>query len=404
MKIFQIMTRLAVGGAANYGILLTSHLNRRGHEACLVNGTAGKDEGEMQDYLDPSLVDFRQIRIPELGREIGAVRDLIAFWRLFLLFRRERPDVVHTHLSKEGFLGRSAAIAAGVPLTVHSLHGTVFDGYFEGLKAKIFLALEQMLGSRCDCIFTDTELVRRQVIAYRIAPPERVRVVPIGLELDQFADLTPFRGVLRRHLGLKEGTRLVGLIARLVPIKGVEYFLEAAREVLQRRKDVHFVIVGGGELRSALTRRASELGISDRVTFVGFWRDLREIYADVEVMALSSLSEGCPVAVLESMAAGVPVVASAVGGVPDVVEDGVNGLLFPARDAHRLAEGVLQLLSDPERARRLTEAARRHVLVRYTIVASAAETEGLYRTLFPGPWKGPRDLALRDQNEAPARC
>lgn len=385
MKVFQVITRLNVGGAAVYAILLTSELQKRGHEVCLINGAADAAEGEMQDYLDAGMVDFPQVRIPELGREVKPIQDLVALAKLVRLFRRERPDVVHTHLSKAGFLGRLAALSSGTPVMIHSLHGTVFNGYFEGLKAKLFLALERFLGHRSDAILTDTSLVRDDVIQNDIAPPNRVLVVPLGLDLSQFADVSGFRGVLRKHLGLAPHVRIVGMIARLVPVKGVDVFLDAAKKVVDEVGDVHFVVAGGGSLHNELVERARTLGIADHVALLGFWRDLRELYADFQMLALSSLSEGCPVAVLEGMAAGLPIVASAVGGVPDVVRDGVNGLLFPSRDAAALAAGILELLRNPERARRLAEAGRRDVFGGFTIERSAEKTDHIYDSLQRRP-------------------
>ncbi len=378
MKIFQVITRLNVGGAAVYAILLSSELQKRGHTVCLINGAAGKAEGEMTDYLNPDAIDFRQVRIPELRREVDPLNDLVAFYKLVRLFRSERPDVVHTHLSKSGFLGRLAALATGTPVIIHSLHGTVFNGYFEGVTAKVFLRLERFLGRRSSAILTDTSLVRQDVIANDIALAENVRVVALGLDLEQFRDVSAFKGVLRKHLRIGADVRIVGMIARLVPVKGVEYFLEAAANVLRRFDDVHFVVAGGGELKAELEKRARTLGIADRFTLLGFWRDLRELYADFRLLTLSSLSEGCPVAVLEGMAAGLPIVASAVGGVPDVVHDGVNGLLFPARDVDALTAALIELLENPRRAQALAAKGRAEVFESFTIAQSAAKTEAIY--------------------------
>ncbi|MBI1859634.1 MAG: glycosyltransferase [Deltaproteobacteria bacterium] len=322
LKIFHIITRLNVGGAALYNILLADGLADLGHEVWLVYGTVESSESEMFDYMDRKEYRFVKRYIPELMREIRLGKDLIAFWKLFVLIAHERPDVIHTHTSKAGLLGRLAAWLLRVPVKIHSYHGTVFQGYFGGLASRAIGSFEKFLGQRCEAIFADTETVVKQATSRGVVPSDRAFSMPLGLELEPFADLAGFRGRLRRHLGIGKSTPLVGIVARLTQIKDVETFLRSVPAILKAHPETHIASVGNGELRMQLEEEARRMGIAERVHFLGFWRELREIYADIDLLALSSLSEGCPVAILEAMASGLAVVSTSVGGVPDVVRDG----------------------------------------------------------------------------------
>ena len=188
-------------------------------------------------------------------------------------------------------------------------------------------------------------------------------------------------GALRAELGLENGQPLIGIVARLVPIKAHEYFIEAATRIASQRADAHFAIVGDGERRAELESMSTGLGLADRVHFLGWRRDMRPIYADLDVIVLSSLNEGSPVAVIEALAAARPVVATAVGGVSEVVHDGASGILVQPRNADAIASGVLQLLEDPVRARQMGLAGRASVIPKYTVGRLVGDMEKLYLDL-----------------------
>lgn len=380
MKIFQVISRLGVGGAALYTILLTSKLQKKGHESSLISGQVSPSEGNMLDLMsvDSSL---NHIYIPELGREISPWKDLIALIKLTLLFLRERPDVVHTHGSKAGFVGRLSAFFAGVPVRIHSFHGTIFQGYFHWFKSRLFTFFEKLLALLTDCIFTDADSIGKELIKLSIAPREKIKTMPIGLDLSQFDHLAPFRGRLREKLNLAGDVALVGIVSRLVPIKGVDVFLKAAQKVQKEKPKVHFVIAGDGELRGDLERLCDSLGLRNHVSFLGFWQDLRELYADFDIVVLSSFNEGCPISILEAMASEKPIVASAVGGVSDVVSAGRTGLMVSANDPEVLANGVLQVLNHPSLAKDLARNAKKEVFEKFHIDVSVRHTEDLYLQL-----------------------
>jgi glycosyltransferase involved in cell wall biosynthesis len=377
VKVVRVIARLNVGGPAIHVILLSARLRAAGYETMLVKGTEAPSEGDMLDFARE--LDVRPVVIPELGREIRWWDDVLAFWKLLTLIRRERPDIVHTHTAKAGMLGRVAAWLTGVPLVVHTFHGHVFHGYFSPARTRIFVAIERWLARRTHRLVAVSERVRDEILARGIGRPDRFQVVPVGLDLKRFAECDPRRGETRAELGLPADALLVGIVARLVPIKRHELFLAAAAAVALRAPACRFLVVGDGERRDALERKARELGLGDRVRFLGWRRDLERVYADLDVAVLTSANEGSPVSLIEAMASGVPVVGPRVGGVPDVIDDGTTGLLVPPADAAPVAEAILRLLGDPELRRKMGAAARERALRLYAAERLIADVAALYR-------------------------
>jgi glycosyltransferase involved in cell wall biosynthesis len=318
--------------------------------------------------------------IPWLGREVTPLDDVRALVALIDLMRRERPDVVHTHTAKAGFLGRLAARLTGVPVVVHTFHGHVFHGYFGPLKTWAFIWMERFAARLSDMTLTISDRLRDDLIRYRIAPPERIRVVPLGLKLHPFVRVDDLRGAFRREHGYSTDTPLVGIIGRLVPVKNHELFLQAARHVHDRLPEARFVVVGGGERQPELEALASSLGLSDVVSFTGWRRDLPIIYADLDALVISSRNEGTPVSIIEAMAARVPVVATAVGGVPDVLRGGDLGALVPPDDPGALAEAIYATLRTRSSSH-LSEA-RAWALTRYDAERLIEDMRGLYVELL----------------------
>jgi len=315
-----------------------------------------------------------------LGREIAPLQDLRALAGLRRLVRAWRPHIVHTHTAKAGLLGRLAARAAGVPTIVHTFHGHVLRGYFSPAKTGLFRRLETRLAAATDALVAVSESVKQDLVDLGVARAEKIRVVPLGLDLAHLAAGLP-RGVLRRETGVPEAAPLVGMVGRLVPIKDVPTFLRAARLVRAERADARFALVGDGEERSALEALCRQLGLAEAVTFLGWRRDLAAIYGDLDVVVNASRNEGTPVALIEALAAGRPVVATRVGGTPDLLGDGERGRLVPPGDPAALARAVLETLDQSEAARRRAQAGREHVLARHSADRLVRDVDALYREL-----------------------
>ena len=315
-------------------------------------------------------------RVPSLGREISPVDDLRALGELAAIAREFRPDIVHTHLAKAGTLGRLAGRVAGADVIVHTYHGTVFRGYFGRAKSRAFVQIERALSHLTTRIVAITPGQRRELIELGIGDERKVVEIPLGLDLAPF--LQPLDGAhARSRLGLAADKPVVAIVARLVPVKNVSLFLRAMLSV----PSGFALIVGDGELRSSLEAEAADLGIADRTRFVGWQSDMRAIYAAADIVALTSHNEGSPVSIIEAMAAGRPIVATAVGGVPDVVRNGVDGLLVPAGDGDALAAAINSLVADPLRRDRLGAAARTSVHPRFDASRLVAEITRLYESL-----------------------
>jgi glycosyltransferase involved in cell wall biosynthesis len=380
IKILRIIARLNIGGPAIHTILLTAGLNNERFESTLVTGVEGKYEGNMLDLAAAKGV--QPIIIPQLKRNVDPLGGLITLVKLYRLMRHERPHIVHTHTATAGLLGRLAARLAGVPVILHTFHGHVLRGYFGPIPSKALVWMERILARLSHRIVTVSEGQRRELAGYGIAPLEKITVVPLGFELEDLLACESHRGGLRRELGLTYGDKLVGIIARLVPIKNHRLFLQAAQVVAEAVPQARFLVVGDGELREELETYARDLGLDGKALFTGWLRDLPRLYADLDVVALTSINEGTPVSLIEGMAAAVPVVATAVGGVPDVVVDGETGYLVQEGDVKGMAEAIIELLREPERARQMGQQGRETVYPRFASHTLIANVEGLYGDLL----------------------
>jgi glycosyltransferase involved in cell wall biosynthesis len=378
IRVVRIIARLNIGGPAIHSTLLHERLNRDRFESTLVTGTEEAGEG---NYLELHGRTANVEIIPDLGREIRPLRDLQTLSRLVSLMRRIKPHVVHTHTAKAGAVGRAAAILAGVPAIVHTYHGHVLRGYFSPAKTAVYRGIERSLAWRTDRLLAVTTRVRDELIALGVGKASQYRAVPLGFDLAPLLAAERRRGELRAELGMGAAP-LIGIVARLVPIKAHEVFLAAAAAVRQQVPAARFLVVGDGELRQTLEQQTAALGLTDAVRFLGWRADIDRLYADIDVVALTSRNEGSPVALIEAMAAGVPVVSTEVGGVADVVEHGVSGLLAPMDDAAGIATHILTLLADPVMRRTMGQHGRAKVAATYDAGRLVSDIETLYEDLI----------------------
>jgi len=382
IRILRVIARLNVGGPARHVALLNAGMDTdRRFRSWLVTGTENPSEGTLLDYAQARGVE--PVVIPEIfGQASLTPRDLVALAKLTALTRRLRPHVVHTHTAKAGFLGRLAARAAGVPVILHTYHGHVLSGYYSQAKTRALQLMERGLAHLSDQLIAVSDRVRDDLVQFGVAPAERFRVVPLGLDLAPLFDVSAQRGVLRRELGVALDAPLVGIVGRLFPIKNHALFLDAAARLLAEQPDARFVIVGDGALRGELEARAEQPDLAGRVYFTGWRHDLATIYADLDVLAVSSRNEGTPVSAIEAMAAGCAVVATRVGGLPDLIADGRTGTLVPADDPTALSSAIGQTLTDPVGSRTIRAAARADVEHRFMATRLVDEMKALYLHLL----------------------
>lgn len=394
IKVVRVIARLNIGGPAIHVTTLTAGLDPSRFESLLVTGTENPGEGSL---LDAALArGIRPVVIPEIVGEASLkLRDFKALVALYRLMRTERPQIVHTHTAKAGFLGRLAARLAGVPIILHTFHGHVLHGYYGPMKTHLLRRMERALACMTDRIIAVSEQVKADLVGYGIARPEKISVIHLGFDLGPFLNSAAYGGAFRRELGLGNGTRLVGIVGRVFPIKNHRLFLDAAAQVAGEEGHARFVVVGDGILRPEMEAHARRLGIADRVVFTGWRRDLPRIYPDLDVLVVSSKNEGTPVSAIEAMASGRPVVATRVGGLPDLIDDGKTGCLVPSEDAPALAAAILRVLRDPDAAHRMGEAARALVRERFQAERLVGDLEGLYVKLLEE--KGIRAVRPRSQ-------
>ncbi len=379
LRIAIVIARLNVGGPATHVIELAAGLPHGRFTVRLIAGREGRGETGMHYLAEEKGV--RPEIVPALSPHLGP-SDLIAFFQLLKIFRSWKPDVVHTHTAKAGAVGRAAARCAGVPVVVHTLHGHVLRGYFPRPVEGIFRNIERGLTRITDRIVTLSPALKADLVEMGIAGPEKIDVIPLGMDLDPLLGCDSRRNELRAELGIGAEEPLVGTVGRLVPIKNHRLFLEAARSMVDSGLPARFVVVGDGELRDSLRVFASELGIADRVCFLGWRKDMVPVYAGLDLLALTSDNEGTPVAVIEAMAAGVPVVATAVGGVPDVVRDGETGRLVPAGDSEAMFQAWRTALGEKTPTEQMRVRARREVEERFGRERMLSAMASLYETLI----------------------
>jgi glycosyltransferase involved in cell wall biosynthesis len=381
IKIVRVIARLNIGGPAVHVTNLCAGLDPAAFESILVTGTENPGEGSLLDLARGHGVE--PVIIPEIVGELTLnQRDLRGLIALYRFMRRERPHVVHTHTAKAGVLGRLAARLARVPVIVHTYHGHVLHGYYGAAQSWLLRRMEQVLALASDQLVAVSEQVKRDLVVYRVASPGKIRVIPLGLDLKPLLDSRTNCGQLRRELGLSLETPLVGIVGRIFPIKNHRLFLGAAAHILGELPAARFVVVGDGVLRPAMEDHTRALGIRDRVFFTGWRRDLPHIYPDLDLLVVSSNNEGTPVSAIEAMAAGCPVVATRVGGLPDLVTDGETGYLVPPGDAPALAATVARLLRDADLRLALGSAARASVAERFAVDRLVRDVEDLYDELL----------------------
>jgi glycosyltransferase involved in cell wall biosynthesis len=381
IKILHIIARLCVSGAVIHVVDLSADLNPLGFESLLVAGRENPGEGSMLEYaLSRSI---QPVLIPEMVAEFSIKpQDLQALIKLYRLIREQKPHIVNTHTAKAGFLGRIAAYMARVPVIIHTYHGHVLHGYYGQMKNDVLRRMERTVSHLTDCIIAVDPQVKRDLVSYRVAPPEKIVVIPYGLHLEPYLACEVHQGKFRRELGLPAEAKLVGIVGRIFPIKNHRLFLDAATLIVQQDPRTRFVIVGDGILRPEMEDYAQRMGIADKITFTGWRQDLPRVYADLDLLAVTSNNEGTPFTAIEAMAAGCPVVATRVGGLPDLINEGQTGYLVPPGDAYAVAEAMLRLLHAPEIARHMGQAARARVKDGFEVRRLIQDTGQLYLQLF----------------------
>lgn len=354
IRVVHIITRFDKGGSAENTFLTLRDLDLRRYEQFLLCGPPTAVEEEGQAVADNLAVLARRgvgvTIVPSLAREIAPLRDLRAFFHLHSLLCHLRPSICHTHTSKAGILGRWAAKMARVPIVIHTPHGHVFWGYFGPFKTRMFVLLERLTAKITDRIVTLTNQEKEDHLHFRIATPEKFAVIHSGIDAAVLGDAEKAgegAAGLRTALRIPPGCPVVGTVGRLTDVKGHTFLIRAVARIHRQGRKISLIIVGDGELRQVLEEEARRLGIGDNIVFAGWRRNVPVWLALLDIFVFPSLNEGMGKAIVEAMAVGKPVIASATGGILDLVDHGVNGLLVPPGDEEALARAIMHLLDEP---------------------------------------------------------
>jgi glycosyltransferase involved in cell wall biosynthesis len=391
-KIIHIITRLDMGGSAQNTLLTALSHDPQRCSLILIKGSTGESamteaEGQLviSQLANAEKLGIEVIDLPSLVRRISPVNDLKAFISIFLLLRRSKPDIVHTHTSKAGILGRLAAWLARVPTIIHTPHGHVFYGHFGRLLSRIFLQMEKLLGKITHHHIALTPEEGNDYLNLGVAKSKNISVIHSGVDLNCFKRSATESNPKRNELGISADSLVVGYVGWLIPIKGVTYLVDAMAEVVQLHPNSLLVLVGKGDEKGEeeikLRERVASLGLTDRVRFLGWRPDVNEIMGCFDIFVLPSLNEGMGRVLVEAMSAGLPIVASRVGGIPDLVKHGENGLLVPPANAGALEQAISDLLSDKSRRKHMGETGKK-MCRPYSVEAMVDKIDNLYSKLL----------------------
>jgi glycosyltransferase involved in cell wall biosynthesis len=347
--VLRLISRLVVGGPAHHVCLLTARLEPCLFSSWLAHGQSA--HGERSNLELAHQFGIEPISIAALKRQPG-LADFRALLQIRRLLHDIRPHLIHTHTAKAGGLGRLAGLlgrpfGGDRPRLIHTFHGHVFNGYFGRYASRAAVIAERRLAHLSDAIVVVSERVKREITdKYRVAPPAKVHVVPLGFDFGWTGRIERQRGWLRARFGIPAGSPIIGNVGRLTEVKNLPLMLEGFRRfALGSDREAHLVLFGDGTMRTALEAQAQRAGIAQQVHFAGWELDRARIYSDLDAVCLTSINEGTPVALIEAIAAGVPVVATDVGGVRDVVADGIDGEVIPSHDVDALVAAVRRIAS-----------------------------------------------------------
>lgn len=365
-RVLNIINRFNLGGQIYSAVYLTRYL-KPDFETLLIGGQ--KDDSEDSSEFIARDIGVEPIIIPEMRREINFRNDYIAYNKIKDIINDFKPDIVHTHASKAGMLGRKAALSCNVPILVHTFHGHVFHSYFNVYKSKFFQKIEKNLAKKTTKIIALSEQQKHELCdVYKIAPKNKVQVIPLGFDLDKFQDNIDLkRKLFRKDYNIDENEVAIGIIGRLVPIKNHDLFLEAIKKIVKRtNKNIRIFIVGDGESRDSLISKAKELNLDfvqngeskkkkATITFTSWITNIDYVYAGLDIVTLTSLNEGTPVSLIEAQASNTAIVSTNVGGIENIVIPNETALLSRNGNLDDFSEKLLNVIEDDDLRNRLSK-------------------------------------------------
>lgn len=383
IKVLRIINRFNLGGPVWNVSYLSKHLPEN-YQTLLVGGVSDVSEGDA--LFIPKEMDLEPLVLVSMSRNVRFLGDIKAFFELLKIIRAYKPDIVHTHASKAGALGRLAAYLCGTKVIVHTFHGNVFKGYFNRSVTWVFIRIERILARMSDQIIAISEMQKQELtITYNLAPASKVSVVPLGFDLLKFAPTPEKRKRLRGEWGLAEAEIAIGIIGRLTPIKNHTLFIDAAMLALKSAViPFRFFIVGDGELREEIQDYIAEKGAEygRYFTFTSWVKKMEDFYPLLDLVCLCSLNEGTPVSLIEAQASGIPVVTTNVGGVQNIVLNGQTGTIVNDFDAQTFAQSILDIVQNEKLHAQMSQKAIKFVLQNFSVEKLIHNTDELYTKIL----------------------
>lgn len=389
-RILRIINRFNLGGPTFNAAYLTRYLEPE-FETMLIGGTRDASEDSSEFIVEK--LGLEPVIIPEMKRSISFSDDRATYKKIKEIIREFKPDIVHTHASKAGAIGRLAAHKMKVPVIVHTFHGHVFHSYFGKPKTMMYKKIERYLAKRSHAIVAISPIQKRELTdEHNICPPEKMHVIPLGFDLSHFReDREVKRRRFRERYKVKDDEIVLSITGRLVPVKNHALFLEVLKKVLDGTEvPVKAFIVGDGELREELEAQATALQIpfadgpdeNARLIFTSWLKNIDEVNAGSDIAVLTSLNEGTPVTLIEAQASSLPIVTTEVGGIRDIVLPDETAFLRPKDDADGLANDLLKLIHNPALRSQMSTSGWEHVKERFHYMRLCRDMSALYRQLL----------------------
>jgi glycosyltransferase involved in cell wall biosynthesis len=384
IKILRIINRFNIGGPTYNATFLSAFLGDE-YETMLVGGLP--DEGESDSLFILDKYGVKPVLIEEMVRKPSLKSDRLAYKRIKQIILDFQPDIVHTHASKAGALGRKAANACGVPVIVHTFHGHVFHSYFGKLKTTLFKYIERTLAKKSTGIIAISETQKRELCeAYTICKAEKVRVIPLGFDLTPFHEKAQSqRATVRSNYGLDDSTIAIAIIGRLAPIKDHSFFFDVIDRVLaQTSKSLRIFIVGDGPERNMIEARVAIINekYDDVIMMTSWIKDIGTFNAGMDLICLTSKNEGTPVSLIEAQAANIPVITTNVGGVQDIVDDGETGFIIPPGDLEGYVRSLLDLCENENKRINMSQNGWNFVQEKFQYTTLVRNMDSYYKELL----------------------
>jgi len=381
LKICHLITRMIIGGAQENTLFSCRGQVANGHEVTLATGPTTGPEGKL---LEEQNVDGLKIDIfPNMIRALNPIKDFKAYLDLKKYFEEQKFDVVHTHASKAGIIGRAAAWAAKVPAVIHTVHGPAFHRYEKPWKNKLYISAEKFAAKRCHKIVCVADAMTQQFLEAGISKPEMYQTVYSGMNLDDYLELDGDKSI-RSQYGIPDDAIVIGKIARLFELKGHEFLIQAAKRLIEKNKNVHILLIGDGLLRSEIENEIKSLGIENNFHFSGLIppRDVPKHTAAMDIVCHLSLREGLPRAVVQGLAAEKPVVAYNLDGAPEVVFNDETGYICPAESVDEVTEALDKLVQSEDLRKKLGKAGRKLVSEKFAWQKMVDDLEIVYASVL----------------------